>query len=76
MAAVLAHVHSVDDVETTLCVNCAGVHPVREGWQGHCPSCCALVDDHDARRHDRTPVTECRACDAYSPDRLELSAIA
>lgn len=75
MAAVLTGV-PVDDVEIALCVACSGVYEVRDGWQGSCPSCCALLDDHDAGRHDDVPVPDCRTCDDETVERLDLFAIA
>ena len=31
------------------------------GWEGYCPECLALWDDHAAGQHD-SPVDACRLC--------------
>lgn len=65
----------IDDVVFALCMTCDAPFSIRDGWDGACPECCAIHDDHDAGRHDFRPVAECRGCDV-AEDRLDLPAIA
>lgn len=73
MSAVLAN--AVDDVVYALCDDCAATYAMYDGWQGLCPECCALLDDHHAGGHDANPIVTCRGCDVVD-DRFELPAIA
>ena len=66
---------AVDDVMYALCDDCADPYAMHDGWQGLCPECCALLDDHRDNAHVRNPVATCRACDVVD-ERLELPAIA
>lgn len=66
---------TIDDVEFTLCTDCSDAFAVRDGWEGRCPSCCSVGDDHDAGGHDLRPVEQCRACEA-DDEHLTLPAIA
>ncbi len=49
--------------ELACCENlwCGVQYAVPDGWDGYCPSCVALLDDHLARGH-ATPQAECVAC--------------
>ncbi len=40
---------------------CGQEYAADEGWDGYCPSCVALLDEHLARSH-RAPVPECVGC--------------
>ena len=46
--------------ELTICVGdgCANRFPDETGWEGRCPECMALWDDHAAGLHD-VPVDGC-----------------
>ncbi|MFY0406721.1 hypothetical protein [Solicola sp. PLA-1-18] len=48
--------------EPALCAGCPDRYAPEDGWGGLCPSCCALLDDHAAGRHDRRTVTSCLGC--------------
>ena len=49
--------------ELTICVGdgCANRFPDEAGWDGRCPECMALWDDHAAGQHD-PPVDGCLLC--------------
>ena len=49
--------------ELTICVGdgCANRFPDEAGWEGRCPECMALWDDHAAGQHD-PPVDGCLLC--------------
>lgn len=49
--------------DLTVCVGdgCANRFADEAGWEGHCPSCLALWDDHAAGEHD-PPVDVCLLC--------------
>jgi len=49
--------------ELTVCVGdgCANRFHDESGWEGRCPECMALWDDHAAGQHD-PPVDGCLLC--------------
>jgi hypothetical protein len=49
--------------ELTVCVGegCANRFSDEAGWEGRCPECMALWDDHAAGQHD-PPVDGCLLC--------------
>ena len=49
--------------ELTICVGdgCANRFPDETGWEGRCPECMALWDDHATGQHD-LPVDGCLLC--------------
>jgi len=49
--------------ELTFCVGdgCVNCFADDSGWEGYCPECLALWDDHAAGQHD-SPVDACRLC--------------
>ena len=49
--------------ELTFCVGDGCVNRFADdgGWEGYCPECLALWDDHAAGQHD-SPVDACRLC--------------
>ena len=49
--------------ELTICIGdgCANRFADEAGWEGYCPSCLALWDDHAAGRHD-PPEDVCLLC--------------
>ena len=49
--------------ELTICVGdgCANRFSDESGWEGRCPECMALWDDHAAGQHD-PPVDGCLLC--------------
>lgn len=71
----LAVADAVDDVRYALCADCADTFALDEGWQGLCPECCALLDDHRDGMHDTSPIATCSGCDVVESD-LWLPAIA
>ncbi|HLR84549.1 MAG TPA: hypothetical protein VK059_06340 [Nocardioidaceae bacterium] len=66
---------AVDEITYASCDDCSVVYAMHDGWQGLCPECCAVLDDHRDGRHEVDPHAVCRACDVVD-DRIELPATA
>ena len=49
--------------ELSICIGdgCANSFADEAGWEGYCPSCLALWDDHASGRHD-PPEDVCPLC--------------
>lgn len=67
-------VSEVDEVTVAFCKGCAVPYAIDEGWQGYCPACCALVDEHRAGLHLFWLVTDCRDCRESDPEPLRDTA--
>lgn len=66
---------AVDEVTCGSCEICAAAYEIHAGWQGICPPCCAVVDDHLDGDHGSHPVTGCDTCDDAAA-RIGLPATA
>lgn len=64
----------VDDVTISQCLDCSETFVVVDGWEGRCPSCNALGDDHRDGLHQGRFVEACHDCREVEDRQLRATA--